>query len=151
MDVVAAGVGPAAGGGKGEAAFLRHLQGVHIPPEKEHLSPWLSDTGGDSAPQLLGLDPQGLQLPADMGHRVGEIHPQLRHLVEGPAAGYQLLLDRKGFLVKGFHFQHRSDSFLILDYSSKKESKFRAPAFLDRIPAKCHNKWGKPPEMGRPF
>ncbi len=114
MDVVAAGMRIPSGSGKGKAALLRHLQRIHVPPQEEHLPSGPADAGGDSARQFLWLNAQCIQLLADMGHRVGELHPQLRHLVEGAAAGHQRILFRQRFLIEQLHFQHDSVSFLAL-------------------------------------
>ena len=106
VDIVSAGVGVAPFGGKGQAALLLHLQGVHIPPQEEDLSSLLPDAGGDAPCQPPGPQAQGLQLPADKFGGPGQLHPQLRHLVEGAAASYQLLLEPLGLLVKSSHLQH---------------------------------------------
>ncbi len=55
MDVVAAGVHPAVGGGEALPALLQQRQGVHVGPEEEGVFPLLPAYAGDNATVLHDL------------------------------------------------------------------------------------------------
>ena len=92
MEVMAAGVGfLPRGTGKGQAALLRHGQGVHIRPQKQH-SAAAADGGGNAMTAPPGRNAVLPQFFIDILDRLGQIQSHFRVGMEVSAVVYRVLI-----------------------------------------------------------